>query len=154
APTPISCDDGNPCTDDTCDLTSGCVNTPNNNNTCTLTDTCMQNPVCNNGTCTGTPVQDGTACNDNSMCTGTGPGGTGDTCTGGVGGGPAVNGDDNTACTADSCNTASGCVHTVIDCNDNNACTADSCNTASGCVNAPLPNGTTCDDGSACTTGD
>ncbi len=48
--------------------------------------------------------------------------------------------DDNNACTTDTCNTASGCVHTPIVCNDNNTCTTDTCNTATGCVYTPNAN--------------
>jgi hypothetical protein len=45
---------------------------------------------------------------------------------------------DNNACTADSCNPATGVVNTPIDPNDNNACTTDSCNPATGVVNTPI----------------
>ena len=39
--TPINCDDGNPCTTDSCDPVTGCINTPNSNacddgNVCTV----------------------------------------------------------------------------------------------------------------------
>jgi Dictyostelium (slime mold) repeat len=209
-PTQISCDDGNPCTDDTCDPTNGCVHTANNNNTCTLSDMCLMNPVCTNGTCTGTPtavaagctntnicangtracnpnnglcetvnpdpcndtnscttdscanntcshtsVQDGTACNDSNMCTGTGPGGAGDTCTGGICSGPAKNCADNTVCNGmETCNPATGCVAgTPLTCPDT-VCTIGSCDPVSGCLSTPKPNGTGCDDGSACTNPD
>src|SRR5262249_34948727 len=46
--TVIGCDDGNPCTIDTCDATGHCVNTPKNcddGNACT-TDTCDANGNC------------------------------------------------------------------------------------------------------------
>jgi cysteine-rich repeat protein len=39
-------------------------------------------------------------------------------------------------------------------CNDNNACTADSCHAAFGCLHEAVANGTTCSDGTACTTKD
>ena len=61
-------------------------------------------------------------------------------------GGP-TNCDDGNACTADSCNPASGCVHAPIVCNDGNACTADSCDVLLGCVYTAI----TCDDANACT---
>ena len=99
-----SCDDNNPCTDDSCDPSTGCVHTNNSNscndgNGCTLTDLCVNgtcvgsNPVvcpsadqchaggsCDpvTGACSNTPAPDGTACNDNSLCT------TGETCRSGV----------------------------------------------------------------------
>jgi subtilisin-like proprotein convertase family protein len=48
-----------------------------------------------------------------------------------------------TTCTTTSC---------AVDCNDNNPCTDDSCDPASGCVHTP--NASTCNDGNLCTTGD
>jgi hypothetical protein len=93
----------------------------------------------------------------------------------------AISCDDNNPCTTDSCNNASGCVHTPLTgtaCNDNNACTQTdacqngtctggnpvTCNGASGCKLAGVckaatgqceyadaPDGTTCNDGNACT---
>lgn len=87
--------------------------------------------------------------------------------------------DDGNVCTVDSCNPASGCVHTsntipcddgnacttgdtcgggvcnpgtLLACNDNNICTDDLCDPATGCYY--IPNTATCDDGSACTSND
>jgi len=60
--TPIMCDDGNECTDDSCDSTSGCVFTPivcNDNNSCT-NDSC--DPTSG---CVFTPI----VCNDNNSYT-------------------------------------------------------------------------------------
>ncbi|MEH6608885.1 MAG: hypothetical protein V7696_05920, partial [Halioglobus sp.] len=54
---------------------------------------------------------------------------------------------DNDACTADSCDPATGCVNAPISCEDNDACTADSCDPATGCVNDDI----NCDDGLVCT---
>jgi len=62
--TPISCDDNNPCTDDTCDPVRGCVFIPNTK-TCDDGDACTQGDVCTNGKCQGTPI----SCNDNNVCT-------------------------------------------------------------------------------------
>ncbi|MFT7544900.1 MAG: hypothetical protein ACI8YO_001684, partial [Gammaproteobacteria bacterium] len=56
--------------------------------------------------------------------------------------------DDNDACTTDSCDSATGCVNTTVDCDDGDACTTDSCDPATGCVNTTVD----CDDGDACTT--
>jgi hypothetical protein len=59
--------------------------------------------------------------------------------------------DDNNVCTNDSCNPATGCVHSPpIACDDGNACTDDSCNPATGCVNTPRPP-SACDDHNVCT---
>ncbi len=55
--------------------------------------------------------------------------------------------DDNNACTTDSCNPTTGCVHTPVVCNDNNLCTIDICNPATGCVYTPKD----CNDNNVCT---
>src|SRR5206468_3330825 len=144
----LPCDDGNPCTDDSCDPLLGCVQT---NNTA--------------------------ACDDGSACT------TADTCTGGsCVGGPPLDCNDGNSCTADGCDPATGCTHTVLAdltaCEDGNLCTQsgaclggtcigsnpivctaqDQCHTigvcdpASGlCSNPAAPDGTSCNDGNACT---
>ncbi len=66
---------------------------------CAATTGCYQAGV-NNG---GEPCDDGDACT------------TGSGCTSGVcSGGTATNCDDSNPCTSDSCNNASGCVHTVV----------------------------------------
>ncbi|HEX4826173.1 MAG TPA: hypothetical protein VFV19_17875 [Candidatus Polarisedimenticolaceae bacterium] len=193
---PLNCNDGNPCTDDSCNPASGCVHTNNtapcdDGNACTTNDTCGGGschggaaPNCNDGNpctddscnpATGCVHTDNTApCDDGNACT------TGDTCAGGsCVGGPAPNCDDGNPCTDDSCNPASGCVHTnntapcddgnacttgdtcgggschggpAPNCDDGNPCTDDSCNPASGCVHTN--NTAPCNDGNACTTGD
>ncbi len=62
--------------------------------------------------------------------------------------------DDGVTCTTDSCDPASGCVHTPADgsCDDGNGCTTDSCTSASGCVH--LANTSGCQDGNVCTVND
>lgn len=64
--------------------------------------------------------------------------------------------DDGDACTTDSCADPSTgrCAHAPRVCDDANPCTLDSCDAATGCVPTPLPVGTACDDGNACTAGD
>jgi len=49
------CDDGNVCTDDSCDLAGGCVFT-HNVIPCDDDDACTQDDVCSGGNCSGTPV--------------------------------------------------------------------------------------------------
>ncbi|NUN14542.1 MAG: lamin tail domain-containing protein, partial [Myxococcales bacterium] len=91
-----------------------------------------------------------TTCSDGNFCNGS------EICVVGTGcqDGPDLVCNDNNACTADSCDSATGCVFTSIEatCVDGNLCTDDSCNPASGCVftNNTVP----CDDANACTTGD
>lgn len=92
----VKCDDGNVCTDDSCDGKTGlCVH--NNNKG---------------------------ACSDGNLCT------NGDTC------------DGNGNCA----------VGALLKCDDGLACTADSCDVATGkCVYANVADATPCDDGLACT---
>ena len=52
---------------------------------------------------------------------------------------------------ADQCGLGGGCKGLAAPCNDGNACTADSCDPATGCVNLPL-SASACDDGDLCTT--
>src|SRR5262249_18759308 len=138
----LNCNDNNVCTADSCAPATGCqhANVPgacDDGNACTTTD------ACSNGNCVGgRPLNchDTTPCtpaprapptrakhantprprDDGNACT------TNDTCSGGVCvGGAAPNCDDGNPCTDDSCNPATGCVHTnnTAPCDDGNACT-------------------------------
>src|SRR5881396_259522 len=117
-----NCNDGNVCTTDTCDPATGRVNTPNtlpcdDLNPCTSGDTCAA------GACVGTPNTQG--CDDGNACT------TADRCAGGACvGGPPPDCDDGNGCTSESCDPATGCVHTPNSspCDDSDDCTtADTC---------------------------
>src|SRR5581483_9783545 len=162
-PAPLTCDDGNPCTDDVCDPVLGCVSTPNTSD-CDDGDPCTANDVCTDGTCVGSgdacddgdsctedtcdPVAgcshaplDGDPCDDGDACT------ADDTCVAGVcTGGDAVDCDDGNSCTRDFCVPSFGCRHIVddevcepgdlctdADCDDGDPCTADVCDPAQGC---------------------
>lgn len=125
------CDDGDVCTDDTCD--TGSCQQVNNAATCDDGDACTDGDTCTDGLCGGTTIQ----CDDGDLC-------TDDSCnpvTGCVF--DPINCTDGNACTDDSCDPATGCVNEAIDCDDSVACTSDSCNPASGCVHDPID----CDDG-------
>jgi hypothetical protein len=101
----LDCDDGNPCTSDTCDPLGGCTHTNkadgtacDDGNACTRSDTCQagrcaggdpvicgsldqcQVGVCDpaSGNCVDRPAADGTPCTDANACT------TGDACLGGA----------------------------------------------------------------------
>jgi hypothetical protein len=52
---PVSCNDGNPCTTDTCDPEGGgCTHAPQENGTtCTSTDPCLELTTCTEGVCAG-----------------------------------------------------------------------------------------------------
>lgn len=64
-PPSLVCDDGNPCTDDTCDPVSGCVFTANDTNSCDDGDACSLIDLCSAGKCLGTV--DGCACMVSSL---------------------------------------------------------------------------------------
>ncbi len=192
----INCDDQNPCTSDSCDPKVGCQHENpaipcTDGDACTVGDSCVDGQCvvgkkvdCNdNNSCTtdscsaasGVCIHTGlnaNACNDADFCTAS------DVCTNGKCAGIAVSCDDNNPCTADTCTSTIGCVHTALttgcddgnpctvgdncidtvcisgtqkDCNDQNTCTSDSCDTASGnCINKAL-NGAGCNDNNACT---
>ena len=97
---PLVCDDGSPCTIDSCSPTQGCVyqNACNDGDPCTV-DTC--DPVAG---CQNTPAPDGTPCPDADLCNGT------ETCQASVctPGAPLVcnDGDD---CSDDVCDPRVGC---------------------------------------------
>ncbi len=120
-----TCNDNNDCTDDSCDITTGCENTPsyklcNDNNACSTQDRCS------GGFCNGVAIScdDGNpctadfcsaqigchheyaivACDDDNPCT------TNDFCNNG-----SCKGDDSCECSGDS------------DCKDGNICTYDRC---------------------------
>ena len=124
----LACDDGNPCTNDSCDPALGCLHAPSNalcddGYACTVSDKCV------GGACTGTPLN--ALCDDAVAC-------TQDTCQ------PKAAAD------------ASGCIYMALDsaCDDAKACTHDVCDLKKGCRHPNAPDGTLCDDGKACTAGD
>ncbi len=92
---------------------------PSANTACTVS-------VCTpaKGICEPTPVPDGTACNDASVCT------SKDQCTSGSCGGTLTSCDDGNACSTDTCDPLTGCANTpnTLTCNDGNDCTTnDAC---------------------------
>ena len=163
---PVACNDGNPCTDDSCDPATGCTSADNaaacnDGNACTAGDGCAAGACvggaavsCDDGNpCTDDACDPATgcvntansaACDDGNACT------AGDTCAAGacVGGG-AVACDDGNLCTDDGCEPTTGCVSTnnTAACDDGNACTADDTCSNGGCSGAAI----TCDDGDQCT---
>src|SRR5437773_2203290 len=178
-PNGAACNDGNACTQtDTCQAGictgSGAV-------ICTAQDQCHDAGVCNpaTGACTNPAKTDGTACNDGNACTQTDTCQSG-TCTGanavvcsasdqchdagtcnpatGACSNPAK--PNGTACNdADACTQTDACQGGVctgtnaVVCPSPDQChTAGTCNPSTGvCSNPPKPNGSACDDGSACT---
>ena len=171
---PIVCDDGNACTDDICDSTTGECGSMNNTASCFDGDPCSVGDACADGACVGggdtldcddgnpctadrceagvgcvSEPMDGVACDDGNTCT------ANTMCTDGVcGGGEVMSCDDGSLCTVDSCDPELGCVNNSIAdlCADANPCTDEVCDPEVGCV-YPF-NTNPCDDGSACTEGD
>ncbi|MCB9738911.1 MAG: hypothetical protein H6747_06555 [Deltaproteobacteria bacterium] len=134
------CDDGNPCTKDSCDPVTGCASTPDDSLDCGVGATCF------GGACLAKICQPGeTICLGNSAQTcvakGTKYAVTTDcatldgtcsigVCSAGVCSSSAKSCDDGNPCTDDSCNAASGCVHTALDavlCGSGGYCMAKSC---------------------------
>jgi len=169
-----SCDDNNPCTDDSCNAKTGCVYKDNtkpcdsDGKPCTVGDACKSGgclpgkakkcddgSVCTVDSCVaatgickfdGTPQQ-GKACDaDGSTCT------VGDKCVSGkCTAGPGKVCNDGNVCTKDTCDGVKGCAFTPITapCNaDSSLCShKDSCK-AGKCVPGPLLK---CTDGKVCT---
>jgi len=143
----LACDDGNGCTDDTCEAATGCKFTPNqeacdDGNHCTVTD------MCAGGKCVGTGYPD---CDDDDDC-------TKDACdpaTGCIH--PLLTGtacEDGDLCTlGDECNNGACIAGSTVICDDGNECTDEECFSDQGCVTVELT-GTECDDGDNCTEGD
>ncbi len=162
------CDDGNVCTDDSCDPRAGCVHT-NNTAPCDDGNACTTGDQCSAGVCQGGAPAN---CDDGNVCTNdlcdpkvgcvhtnnTAPGAythlTPPTilCSGGIcQGGAAVDCDDGNPCTDDACDPKVGCVHTnnTALCDDGNACTTlDVCSEGVCTSGAPAD----CSDDNPCTT--
>ena len=141
---PVSCEDDNPCTADSCDSQSGCLNEPVADGT-----SCGAGLVCVGGVCTGgcasnADCDDGNVCNGDEVCVDS-------QCQAGT---PLSCGDGN-ACNGDEvCDPVSGCQPgTPLVCDDSNVCTADSCDAAAGCVSVPVEDGTSCGSGQVCVGG-
>ncbi len=156
------CDDGNPCTVDSCDAQTGLCSYSNasngiscnaDGNGCTNNDSC-QNGVCVMGNAVTCPANGGQCLQ--SVCTSTGnqsyrcdqlPKSAGTSC------------DDGLFCSAeDHCNGQGQCVSTTpLNCNANaKGCVQAVCNEdLNQCEGTNLPNGTPCNaDNSGCTSGD
>ena len=141
----INCNDGNPCTDDTCDPGIGCLNTPTSM-TCNDGDACTTGDTCSQGQCTGGAAPD---CNDDNPC-------TDDACSPDSGCTHTPNQEsceDGNACTkGDFCSAGVCQAGNSTDCDDKNVCTEDSCSVQVGCINTPGEG--SCSDGNPCTLND
>ena len=140
-----TCDDGNPCTVDTCAGAAGCTYVPADGAACDDGNACTVGDLCKYGQCKPGPV----LCDDGNVC-------TSDSCdpkSGCVHADAGAACDDGYPCSIDACDAVKGCGYGgQVDCDDDNACTDDACDPKIGCVNA-LRTGS-CDDGNVCTLSD
>jgi hypothetical protein len=125
------CDDGEACTDDSCQSDGSCVNS-NNNKACDDGSVCTQVDVCNGGVCKGNnPL----ACDDGNPC-------TTDVCDD-VGGciytANTAPCEDGNLCTEnDTCQGGTCVKGTVTNCDDDDPCTNElGCSPATGCQYNP-----------------
>jgi len=148
-PDSLQCDDGNPCTEDLCDPTTGCIYRVRNGEVCDDGSACTGGDVCQGEVCVGGPqvtCEDGNPCTDDSCDPTAG-------CVFSIREGLAC--DDDDRCTQQDRCTATGlCTGSPVGCDDGNPCTEDACDPASGCTHAPLDEGSPCDDGNRCTLSD
>lgn len=138
------CDDGAPCTKDTCNKATGlCANAaaPLDGTVCDADGSaCTVGDVCSAGLCAAGKNAN---CDDGNAC-------TTDACDVKLGcQNPATAGPcnaDDSACTVDTCTSGKCAAGTPKACNDNNVCTSDTCDPKTGqCGYTGLPDGTTCD---------
>ncbi len=175
------CNDGNPCTTDTCDTKTGKCSFVgkaggpcDDGNLCTEGDACTDKGECKSGAAkVGKACDDGVhctdkdACDDKAACKGSPAVGKtcddGNLCTdkdacddkaackGSAATGKAC--DDGNLCTLKDACTAAGTCAGSAKCDDGNTCTNDSCASVSGFCTFTA-NTSACDDGDSCTGGD
>jgi hypothetical protein len=127
--TPQTCDDGNPCTEDHCDVLVGCQHAPLTGPACDDGDPCTGGDHCIAGLCSGPRI----GCAATPRCP--------ETCR-----------DDGFSCTDEVC-TAAGCLHVPVDarCVSPGRCTAAVCAPGSaGADEAGCVPGVVRGDGQAC----
>jgi len=140
----LNCNDGNPCSDDSCDAKVGCINLASTA-TCSDGDPCTDGDQCDKGACVAGGPKD---CDDATAC-------TLDACKDGICTHLPIDAtctDGNECTEADACK-AGTCIGKNKDCADQSPCTNDSCK-AGQCVHQQVPEKTACDDGDPCTQGD
>ena len=140
----VNIDDGNVCTTDACNPSTGAVtHVPMAGGTsCSDGDACDGAETCSStGTClagTAVPItSDGNECTFDEC----------DPATGNIIHPPVPSGtpcEDGDACTIDICDAGACAVHDPLPIDDDEPCTVDSCDPATGVVHTPLPAGTRC----------
>jgi len=153
---PLDTSDGNLCTQDSCNPSTGPVHDPEPSGT-----NCGDGNICNGiemcdgaGTCVtsgGPPTEDDNPCTDYTGC---------DPMTGGIHTPRPVGTSCDSLCLSGgvgTCNAGGTCVgETAVTCTASNVCHGvGTCSPSTGvCSDPALPDGTVCDDGSTCTQGD
>jgi hypothetical protein len=133
------CDDGDPCTLNSCDPLLGCVDAPLEGDPCDDGDSCTDWDQCSSsGACVGTSVegccQIDADCNDQNLC-------TEDLCSiplgsdGGSCSHTEITCESPHECDVATCVPNEGCRLAALSCDDNNETTLDYCDPTSGCVN-------------------
>jgi hypothetical protein len=167
---PRHCDDGNPCTEDRCDVLAGCVFEPDDSEVCDDGDACTWGDRCFGGRCTpgGDEVcEDGSACTHDSCdsqhgCVHEDACAMGQLCVDGAcfAEEPCAGNtdcDDEDICTQDERSGGGNCKHTPV-CDAGNPCTFDLCSpgpVGPSCVNDPAQaNDLPCGDDDPCTAED
>ena len=166
------CNDGNPCTDDSCDKVLGCQWVANkapceDGSKCTVDDACASKACkpgaaakCDDGkVCTTDLCNPQSGCigfNNSDPCTDGNPCTVADGCKGGACiAGKAAECADSNPCSLDGCDTKTGqCTHDLkadpaVLCSDGIPCTVESCDPKIGCIHSATD--LLCDDKVACT---
>jgi MYXO-CTERM domain-containing protein len=150
AGTAIVCDDGNQCTDDTCNPQGGCMYTSQaEGETCSDGAPCSTGDRChdhddNPNTARVCEPTGGPNCVDGNPCTSDAADCTTMTCPHS----PVDNGDP--CSTGTLCETGQTCMAgvcgggTPLGCDDHNDCTSDSCDAMQGCLHTPSNDGNMC----------
>ncbi|MBM4388570.1 MAG: hypothetical protein FJ088_12570, partial [Deltaproteobacteria bacterium] len=144
---PVECNDGNECTDDSCESDKGCVFLKVSEKPCSQSNPCMEGAMCVEGVCQGHPK----ICGDTNIC-------TDDYCNEKTGEceyqGNSNPCDDGNKCTNDDYCSDGDCIGGVIlFCKDDNFCTDDYCDKETG--QCKFANNTlACNDDNICTLND
>ena len=132
-----ACDDGNPCTSDSCVSTVGCVHNALDGSPCDDGNPCTEGDICDQRSC-GSGEYTCAACETDEDCS---PFEDDNACNGTL------------ACDEGMCAVRAGSV--VVCPPAPQACHEAICEPESGrCVDAPVQDGAVCDDGDPCTSGD
>jgi hypothetical protein len=146
---PRVCSDGNVCTTDACNETTDACTFANNTAGCSDGLFCTTGDVCSGGQCNGSPR----SCNDANVCTDDSCNETTDACVNAANTAPCT---DSLFCNGTDTCSGGTCGHSGNPCAgaDGDGDCTETCNETADNCEGNDPNGTTCNDGLFCTTGD